>query len=78
MRRLSSKSPLTFAAELQTHEAQMQAAANKLNLTAKEKQVHISLIDSMALDSLITFAVKKRTSTRSLETNKKSKHDASH
>lgn len=54
MRQLPNESPLTFAARLQTHEAKMHAAVNKQNLTTKEKSAQISLIDSMALNSLLT------------------------
>lgn len=54
MRQMPNESPLTFAARLQTHEAKMHAAVNKQNLTAKEKSAQIALIESMALNSLLT------------------------
>lgn len=54
MKQLTPESPLTFAARLQTHHAKMLASINKQNLTNKEKQAQIDLIDSMALNSLLT------------------------
>lgn len=54
MRQMPNESPLTFAARLQTHEAKMHSAVNKQNLTPKEKQAQITLIDSMALNTLLT------------------------
>lgn len=54
MRQLPNESPLTFVARLQTHEAKMHSAVNKQNLTAKEKLAQIALIDSMALNALLT------------------------
>lgn len=54
MRQMPNESPLTFAARLQTHEAKMHSAVNKQNLTTKEKSAQITLIESMALNSLLT------------------------
>lgn len=54
MRQIATESPLTFCARLETHHSKMLAAINKQNLTAKEKQAQIDLVDSMALNSLLT------------------------
>lgn len=54
MKQLPNESPLTFSSRLQTHEAKMHSAVNKQNLTPKEKQAQITLIDSMALNTLLT------------------------
>lgn len=54
MRQLGNESPLTFGARLQTHLAKLIASINKQTLTQKEKQAQIDLIESMALNSLLT------------------------
>lgn len=45
---------MTFFARLQTHQAKILSAVSKQNLTAKEKQAQIDLIESMAHNNLIT------------------------